>query len=156
MRPTPMELVATWAGQRRQVTRYEKVAVPGYELFWVQGTAEDTRRSAYAVAIPVDEQNFLEGKSALRALFQVGIDDPLDQARLSLLFLERGGMPLEGPVSDLHREIGVTPPQIVNGVLTYWYEQYAQTYVETLRAELRLSDLQLRRESRHLQEHEHP
>ena len=152
---TPLELVTTWSGPKNQVLLYQDVAVPGYELFWVQGV-DNTGSSGFAVAVPIDEQNFLEGKVALQRLIDTGIRDPLDLARLTMVFLERGGAPLVGPETDYHREAGVNPPVVEQGVLTYWYERRARTHLELLRSELTLDDLTLRTQSMMLQEHEHP
>lgn len=129
--------------------------MPNHELFWIHGTAVDTAQSAFAVAIPLEGDNFLEGRGALRALLNDGVREPLDLAQLTLLFLERGGILLEGPVSEVHREFGVTPPLIDDNVLSYWYERRARTYLELLHGQLQLKDLTLTTRSVHLQEHDH-
>lgn len=150
--PTPLELATIWAGARNQVVPYVQVEVPGYELFWVSTPTPHGPPAGFGVAVPIDEQNFLEGKGALRALFARGVDDPMDMARLSLLFLERGGVPLPGPRTDEHRQFGVSPPQVESGVLSFWYERRSDAFVELLRAELMLDTLEHHTRSIHLQE----
>lgn len=152
---TPVELVQTWVGPKNQVLLFKDVEVAGYELFWIQGF-DSTGSSGFAVAVPIDEQNFLEGKIALRRLIDTGIADPLDLARLSMVFLERGGAPLVGPEAAHHKEAGVLPPIVEQGVLRYYYERRARTHLELLRTELQLDDLSLRTQSIMLQEHDHP
>ena len=154
-RASPLELVQTWARPINQVLLYQDVAVPGYELFWVQGV-DERGSSGFAVAVPIDEQNFLEGKIALQRLIATGIRDPLDLARLTMVFLERGGAPLVGPQVEPHRQAGVSPPTVKQGVLSYWYERRARTHLELLRSELVLDDLALSTQSMMLQEHDHP
>lgn len=152
---TPIELVQTWSGPNNQVLSYQEVTIPGYELFWVRGL--DRRGSTgFAVAVPVDEQNFLEGKIALKRLIATGVDDPLDLARLTMIFLERGGIPLIGPQAEHHKELGVEPPAVAEGVLSYWYERKARTHIELLRSELTLGDLILSTKSMMVTELDHP
>ena len=152
---TPLELVQTWSGPTNKVLLYKDVEVPGYELFWVQG-ADNSGSTGFAVAVPVEEQNFLEGKIALQRLIDTGIRDPLDLARLTMVFLERGGAPLVGPDTEQHREAGVNPPAVEQGVLSYWYERRARTHIELLRSELDLANLTISTQSMMLKEHEHP
>ncbi len=151
--PTPLELTIAWAGPKVRVTRFAPVVVPGYELFLLASTDEQGPPTRFGVAVPIDEQNFLEGMGAVRALIRAGTSDATEVARLSMLFLERGGEPLMGPRSEIHREFGVTPPIIVDGVLTYWYQRGSWSFVELLRSRLTLETLELSTESIHLTEH---
>ena len=154
--PTPYELTTAWAGARNQVIPYREVTVPGYELFWVNSLASYGPPAGFGVAVPVDEQNFLEGKGALRALLQRGVDDPMDMARLCLMFLERGGDPLPGARTDDYHRYGVSAPQVEDRVLSFWYERRSDTYVELLQAELMLDTLEYHTRSVHLQELQGP
>lgn len=155
-RPTPEQLARAWAGRGSRVDPYRAVLVPGYEIFWVTTSSEFGPTGAFGVAVPVAEEDFLEGKGALRALMAQGVSDPMELALLTVLFLERGGQPLAGPATPVHERFGVVAPHIENGVLSYWYERTSDEFIELLHADLPLDTLDLSTRSVNLQEFPNP
>lgn len=137
------ERVKGWAGAEASVGHYEAVAVPGYELFWIDVSQPNDNDRGYAVAVPAGKDEFLTGKDALRALLATGLSRPADMAQLALAFLEHGGELLTGADSEAAEQAGVSAPRQEADVLTYWYRKRGISSAELRRSTLHLDTLEV-------------